>query len=457
MKNNRALDDPTSFRYQAAIHEYVRAADPLQQPGETLPSSADQQRFWNQCQHASWFFIPWHRWYLLYYEQIVADTIVKLGGPSGWALPYWNYSDASNPDARRIPPAFRAPTLPDGSPNPLFDGVVRARGNDGAIIATPGHVNLNCLNEPDYEADPVGGGPGFGGPRTGFNHSGGSIGAAEGTPHGSMHNRVGGWMSGFNTAGLDPLFWLHHCNIDRLWSVWRAMDPTHTNPTDASWLGMSFDFHDASGAIVTKTIGDAVDTLALGYQYEDISNPFAAPEESLEAAAETPRRPRVAEKPIPEMVGATEQPVPLGRRRAATTHVPVSAPTGPGLEAMTNEAAEARPQRVFINIENVTGDGQPRNYSVFVNGEFAGILPTFGVPEATRQTEKHPGGGLQFRFDVTNAVQKLQAAGNFDPQDMEVTFVPDDDDDEAALEAPGAEEAPEQPEFQVGRVSVYVA
>jgi hypothetical protein len=36
-----------------------------------------------------------------------------------WALPYWNYSDASNPRAGELPPAFAAPRMPDGSPNPL--------------------------------------------------------------------------------------------------------------------------------------------------------------------------------------------------------------------------------------------------------------------------------------------------------------------------------------------------
>ena len=71
-----------------------------------------------------------------------------------------------------------------------------------------------------------------------------------------MHGAVGGWMGRFNTAGLDPLFWLHHCNIDRLWSVWLAMDSNHTNPADTAWSGMSFDYHDGTGAVVLKTIGD---------------------------------------------------------------------------------------------------------------------------------------------------------------------------------------------------------
>src|SRR5437762_3832111 len=67
----RLLKDPTSWRYQAAIHEYKRDKDPNAVPGDVLPSAAEQKRFWQQCQHGSWFFLPWHRMYLSCFEQII--------------------------------------------------------------------------------------------------------------------------------------------------------------------------------------------------------------------------------------------------------------------------------------------------------------------------------------------------------------------------------------------------
>ena len=70
----RPIADPTSWRYQAAIHDYARAGDPLADPADQLPSTADQARFWKQCQHGSWYFLPWHRLYLGFFEQIVADN-----------------------------------------------------------------------------------------------------------------------------------------------------------------------------------------------------------------------------------------------------------------------------------------------------------------------------------------------------------------------------------------------
>ena len=45
----------------------------------------------------------------------------------------------------------------------------------------------------------------------------------EGSPHNDGHVVVGagnGHM-GNGMSPLDPIFWLHHCNIDRLWAQWQ--------------------------------------------------------------------------------------------------------------------------------------------------------------------------------------------------------------------------------------------
>ena len=120
-----------------------------------------------------------------------------LGGPADWALPYWNYSDAGNPKARSLRPEFFAPTIPGGGANPLLLQARKAGCNTGQLMATAADVSLRCLSEPDYSAQAPGGSTGFGGPKTGFQHSGSRIGQVEGTPHGTMHNAVGGLMGGF--------------------------------------------------------------------------------------------------------------------------------------------------------------------------------------------------------------------------------------------------------------------
>ena len=34
-------------------------------PSDKKPSTANIKRYWTQCQHGSWYFLPWHRGYLL--------------------------------------------------------------------------------------------------------------------------------------------------------------------------------------------------------------------------------------------------------------------------------------------------------------------------------------------------------------------------------------------------------
>lgn len=93
-------------------------------------------------------------------------------------------------------------------------------------------------------------------------------------------------MGGFSTAPLDPIFWLHHCNIDRLWEVWvqrqKHLGVLDRNPKTAGlaptggWLDEPFDFHDDSGSPVRMTSREVLDTRlpALSYEYDDTSDPF---------------------------------------------------------------------------------------------------------------------------------------------------------------------------------------
>jgi tyrosinase len=132
----RPVTDPTSWRYQAAIHEYNRAGDPLARPSDTLPARAEQRKYWNQCQHGSWYFLPWHRMYLHHFETMVGAAVETLGGPSDWGLPYWNYSDASDPNARLLPTAFRTPTKSDRSVNALYVATRTPASNSGGQFRT---------------------------------------------------------------------------------------------------------------------------------------------------------------------------------------------------------------------------------------------------------------------------------------------------------------------------------
>jgi tyrosinase len=79
-------------------------------------------------------------------------------------------------------------------------------------------------------------------------------------------------MSDPDTAALDPIFWLHHCNIDRMWEHWLALGGGRSNPTtNDTWMNTAFTFYDENGNKVTLTGADVLDTQnQLGYSYDDL-------------------------------------------------------------------------------------------------------------------------------------------------------------------------------------------
>ena len=432
----RPRSDPTSWQYQAAIH----GLNPWGQDPD----------FWDQCQHQTWHFLPWHRGYLNWFEDIVRMTISELGGPhAGWALPYWNYSDAQNPNARVLPPAFRDERTPDGAANPLFVRQRRPAVNRGQPIGPPRDVSVAALDIPRFEADPHGASGGFGGPRTGFNHGGGTFGELEAAPHGLVHVDIGGLMGDPATAALDPIFWTHHANIDRLWEIWRQQS-SHKEPTATSWRNLRFKLHDAQKRVVVFRAAEMLDTTRppLSYKYDSLADPrgAAAPPKAETAFEMTPPE---DDKTLPEMVGATDTPVRLGATPTSTT-IKVEAPTGPAAETI---AAARETQRVFLNLENVVGTHASTNYDVYVNlpegadlaehaDRLAGVLPTFGIERASSRDDEHGGGGLHAAFDITNLANHQREQGQWDPEALRVTFVPREAPDDAA-------------QLSVGRVSVY--
>jgi tyrosinase len=137
----------------------------------------------------------------------------------------------------------------------------------------------------------------------------------------------------------------------------------------------------------------------------------------------------------------------------------LNAPRGPA----NLLAAEGKSRRVFLNIENITSTGRTASYAVYLNPQseanphedksrLAGILPMFGVPEASRPDSEHGGSGLTYSLDVTDLVGQLQAKGQWDPAHLNVTFAPRAQSTEGAT--PTASARPKA-EIKVGRVSVY--
>ena len=464
MKQRSLADssDPTGWAYQASVHA-VRAGAPV-------------DAFQHQCQHGSWFFLPWHRIYLHWFEEILRTIIrTQLPGVSQqvretWALPYWDYSRGRQDDQwRTLPHALRTATRPDGSPNPLFTS---RRNTTPGLEMNAGKplddlfVSTRALDEQRFSRSPIPGGTnGFGGPVTGWHHDPGPAGRLEITPHGDVHTNVGGpggLMTAFASAPLDPAFWLHHANIDRLWVVWRHQDDVpRRDPTDPGWLNFPFPFRDATGTPVNPrwTPRRVLDTVAdLGYTYENVDR-FPARAERLPRMPEAPPPPQPGPDHPPELVGASTAAVQLSGDRAAVA-VDVGEAAGPARRGGPGDAD----QQVFLQIDDVRGTENPGvTYAVYVNlpdgadpdddpdSHYVGNVSLFGI-EATNDLSRdvHGSNGLSFAFEITDLARTQQDAWRWDPSRLTVTFVPIRGRTHRGVPMP------EVPAVSVGRIGVYV-
>jgi tyrosinase len=244
LPDDAVLVDPILVTYRAAVN-YMK----------NLPSS--DRRSWayqadihnNWCTHGNWYLLPWHREYLLAIENIIRGLPVV--GASNFAMPYWNWTRN-----RQLPAALTRATLSDGSPNPLYDGT-RQVAPDASV---PEELTRQGLMDSIYGQTRF---ESFGSSRpTGQNDLSGSwqrrtgtYGQLEATPHNGVHTWIRGNM-GSRFSPLDPIFWLHHGNIDRIWASWNAQG--NANTSDGLWRNFVFrqNFARPDGVLYDRAVRD---------------------------------------------------------------------------------------------------------------------------------------------------------------------------------------------------------
>jgi tyrosinase len=428
----RHPDDPTSWSYQAAIH------GSLETPARNL---------WNQCQHATWYFLPWHRMYLYYFERIVRAAIIEAGGPPDWTLPYWNY--CLGQQHAFLPAPFRTP--PAGEHSPLYVPERDPKLNSGDE-GMPDYVTTprKALERPHFVGKAE-----FGGPQTGFQHSGETFGALENSPHNAVHVFVKGLMKSPETAAQDPIFWLHHANIDRLWSQWIATGAGHEDPPEEGWRNFSFTLYDEHGHEVSMRCEQVLQTATdLGYIYDSEQAPQPPP---LPPQRPTPRLTSVTAQPQ-EMIGATQEGVTLIGEQI-TVSVPIA-----------QAAAEGFGEQVhaYLNVEEIEAAHNPGvTYLVYADLEggeaphpdsphYLGTLSFFGVERARNPVGDAAPHALQASYDITPIARELEAQGKWAGHEFPVTFAPLNLVGPDAGPTDGIGPAPhgEQP-VRLGRLSVF--
>ena len=183
-------------------------------------------------------FLPWHRQYLRKFEEALNAEV------EGVTIPYWDWADDIGAASRLFAPDFLS-SRHWGIPQPVTDGMLRftvplaqrpswwptalpgyrvdalLEERQGRALARgsmerdwpPSRARLRALTEVNQSLD--------------NRHplwvfwsilEYGSQNLPQ--THNAGHRFIGGHMGGAFSPN-DPIFWLHHANVDRLWDAWQ--------------------------------------------------------------------------------------------------------------------------------------------------------------------------------------------------------------------------------------------
>lgn len=454
----------------AALEDYKRAIAAMLALPVTDPRNWYRQALIHimDCPHQNWWFLPWHRGYLARFEQICAE----MCGNTQFRLPYWDYTESATvPDAffdvgldplsapfrtdqtalmtelqagltpwwdaasaetkaelaKRSPPLTRpedvigragrawrsqgrtptraAPALDRGTARMVSAKIV------SAAIRTPTLASFVSALADDH-------------------HQMVGSGLLESGPHDNIHIGTSGFMGAFMSP-VDPLFWLHHANLDRLWDIWQrrqasaGIDPLPPGPDRTRFEAEPFlTFCDGKGQAAPVRARDCLSTGALGYAYEA---------GSLEELASTPQPSR---RFSPRLLASSEggqvrlrqgleSALVLAVPRASFAPVLNPAETG---ELVTEiqvtppaNAAEAR-IRVYVNCPYLS------QYTPVDDPHYVGTLSFFGA-------QHHEGHSMSQTFTLAlgPALTELGEDGRLPVSAIRVQLIPDTEADAALL------------------------
>jgi tyrosinase len=323
------------------------------------------ERMWDTCQSHDGqredFFLPWHRMYVSYFEQIIR----QVSGNPKFTLPYWDYTD---PKKQAIPEEFRKPGDPVwGSlyrstrwPNVNAGGNVTQsdNGNGGAALT------LSCMTSNIYSKSQT---------------DAGFCANLDQEPHGALHDDVGNdqGMASIQWAANDPVFWIHHSNVDRIWASWNFAGGK--NPDDEAFLNQTFVFSSTTGKPVIATVKDFLSVPKTAYA--------AYAKRPVGSLAFEKNHKALLTKNLSMLVSSSaadvSQPVMLGDKAVtvdltSTQSTQLKSSAGNQLFSADLAKAEVKnPTRVFLRFEGLTAQGAVNGiYNVFVHGDVAGELST---------------------------------------------------------------------------------
>ncbi|CAM6115745.1 unnamed protein product [Calypogeia fissa] len=283
------LDDESVRKYERAV-ELMRALPP-EDPRSLVAQSklhcaycAGAYNQFNSSEglnvHMCFLDVPFHRWYLYFHERILASLL----GDDTFAMPYWAWdvqNDEHNPQVNSIPSIYTNPNSslyheyrskihqPPHRADLQYFGYSAVNKNPHLLLqdnlysmwmSMIGHVQTTEA----FYGGKFSQGDGWSNSRTG---------EFEGGPHASIHWWTGDGDRGMSedmgpafSAARDPIFFAHHSNVDRLWTMWKSWGGQDFE--DPDWLDAEFLFYDENSDLVRVNVRDSLhfDNFRVAYE-----------------------------------------------------------------------------------------------------------------------------------------------------------------------------------------------
>lgn len=400
-------------QYQACLGYYSHVQD--------LPVPADgiAPLVWGSCQHsdpeggptqANLHFLTWHRMYLHFLERVLR----KNSGDANFTLPYWDYMGEVGPGGSGL----ALPRLVRGSLAPALSDPYRTVGlNDFTVAISPNPASaVQAFKFTDM-------------PNFSF--------SLEMQPHGAMHCATGSGcrapdMGIVPVAGLDPVFYMHHANIDRLWQCWMVRK-ANGQPITLEWakknLGMpdewfakTFDFADENGNKATMSVQQLFEPGFIDTKYDKESSCVPLIVSQVPNAA-------VLSLSSTNAVVLADKPASVRMRPAPRQ---LAAP-------QAQEAVKGLPGRTLLLLQDIKIVGNPAStYDIYVHENnkpdkaiYIATLNYFGVLGPTHGNHRHGKGvpGVKsvslLYYDIGSELGRLGVSKS-NTLDLAVRFVPTD-------------------------------
>ncbi|GLJ28487.1 hypothetical protein SUGI_0560420 [Cryptomeria japonica] len=404
------LDDPRSFLQQGRVHcAYCNGA-------YKVGSDAVQV-------HKSWFFAPFHRWYIYFYERILASLIQD----DTFALPFWNWDHV---DGMTIPPMFteKCRSLYNNNRDPCHQPPTLLN-LAAATSCVSGDVDATYSNIYNHMVSGAGTAELFhGGPIRYEGENTGSTGKLEASPHNLVHLWGGSPgnphredIGSLYSAGKDPLFYSHHSNVDRMWFIWNTT-LKNKNFDDKDLMETEFLFYDENKQLVKVKAGDCYDISKLRYQYEERELPWLTKGRSLKKAGKVAAKPRTLktfEKAVDDKAKNLSSPLTFKVER------PNKSPGKGQVEVLKIEGVETDRTgfsafEIFINFPEANS-GTPFN-----SPHYAGSFTTLGHGIMTEESMKSMTAKETFKIGISETLEDL---GIENDDEILVTLVPKSEKD----------------------------